>query len=320
MITKGTYEAVCKLRGEGKTWRTVGQELKAMGLCHGTDTQAADFARNTFRFWQKSHPNGEAKPDASVNIYPETFKAPAADKHIRIGIVSDTHFGSKWAQYTYLTQFYKACKEQGITDIYHCGDVDDGSENMHPGIMYEHHVLGATEHINNICKHYPHVDGIMTHFITGNHDNSLMKAAGLVIGEEIQARRPDMHFLGRDVALVQLAEHCKMELRHPGDGTAYSISYKPQKMVEAYTSDSKPNILCIGHYHKCLYMFERNVHIIMASSFCGTTPFMRSKNIRSALGGWILDIELDDTGTIKTLTPQSIAYYKDIIDDYKSLN
>ena len=33
------------------------------------------------------------------------------------------------------------------------------------------------------------------------------------------------------------------------------------KMIEAMESDSKPNILAVGHYHKAEYLFYRNVHL-----------------------------------------------------------
>lgn len=321
------------------TWREIGEELLNNGfLRDSTSRQAEEYARNCYRRHVRGEDSNRSRKRAAKlhaeekerikriklegstsNLIP-TFFDPGYDvKHIRIGLVSDTHFGSKSAQYSALNDFYKRCASLGIHDIYHCGDIDDGSETMHPGVMYEHHAVGATEHLKNIVAHYPRVEGITTHFITGNHDNSHMKNSGLIIGEEIALQRPDMHYLGRDVAIVNLSPKCTMELRHPGDGTAYSVSYKPQKIAAAYTGDRKPNILCIGHYHKALYMIERNIHIIMASSFCGTTPFMMSKNIASAVGGWVLDIDIKDDGSIDRVTPTYFPVYREREDDWRNL-
>lgn len=324
-------------RNSGATWDEIAEDLRGFHRSGSmTHRQAYDFARNCYR----RHFQGKAKLRKKVapkkpakdpeierikqegrytNLMPELFVPGYDSKHIRIGIVSDTHFGSKYAQYSALEDFYDRCQSFGITDIYHAGDIDDGSENMHPGVMYEHHCIGATEHIRNIVEHYPKREGVTTHFITGNHDNSHMKNAGLIVGEEVALRRPDMHYLGRDVAIIQLAPHCTMELRHPGDGSSYAISYKAQKIVEAYPGGKKPNILVIGHYHKALWMMHRNVHILMAGAFCGTTPFMQSKALTSVVGGWVLDIDIKPDGTIERLTPTFYPYYSEAQGDWERL-
>ena len=105
-----------------------------------------------------------------------------------------------------------------------------------------------------------------TDFITGNHDASMIKLAGANIGAMIASRRGDMRYLGQDSAVIQLTDSCTLELRHPGDGTAYAISYKIQKMIEAMSGGEKPNILAIGHYHKQEYQFYRNVHAIQTAA------------------------------------------------------
>ena len=325
-----TDKYIVERRKAGSTWGDIARELSSKSDM--TYQQAYDFARNSYRrhckgvsVVKKKTPKKDPEVERIkqegkyTNLMPETYTPGYDTQHIRIGIVSDTHFGSKYAQYKALEDFYDRCKADGITDIYHCGDIDDGSENMHPGVMYEHHCIGATEHIKNIVEHYPHRDGITTHYITGNHDNSHMKQSGLIVGEEVAIRRPDMHYLGRDVAIIKLTDNCTMELRHPGDGSSYAVSYKPQKIVEAYPGGKKPNILVIGHYHKALWMMHRNVHIIMAGAFCGTTPFMQSKSLTSVVGGWILDIDVKPDGTIDKLTPTFCPYYSESQDDYKSL-
>lgn len=48
------------------------------------------------------------------------------NKQITFGLIGDTHFNSKYVQLTYLNEFYDMCVSQGITDIYHVGDVDEG--------------------------------------------------------------------------------------------------------------------------------------------------------------------------------------------------
>ena len=86
---------------------------------------------------------------------------------------------------------------------------------------------------DDVIKNYPSRPGITTHFITGNHDASIYKQVGYDIGQAIARERPDMNYLGRDCAVINITPNCTLELRHPWDGTAYALSYKVQKMIEA---------------------------------------------------------------------------------------
>lgn len=234
---------------------------------------------------------------------------------IKIAIMGDTQFGSKYAQMTYLHNFYDICEMEGIHDVYHTGDITDGLK-MRPGHEYELYEHSADGQLETVCKHYPMRNGITTHFITGNHDASLYKHVGYDIGKAIARNRSDMDYLGRDAAVVYLTPNCTLELRHPWDGSAYSISYRPQKMVEAMESDSKPNILAIGHYHKAEYLFYRNVHVLQTGCFQGQTPFTRGKGISVHLGGWIVTVRVSDDGTIQGFSQEFVPYYKSIKDDY----
>ena len=189
---------------------------------------------------------------------------------------------------------------------------------MRTGHQYECYTQGADDHISEIVANYPCFNGIATHFITGNHDSSIYKRCGVDIGEIIAIKRKDMKYLGRDCARVEITPNCILELRHPWDGTAYALSYKPQKMIDGMEADSKPNILAIGHYHKLEYLFYRNVHCFQAGCFQTQTPFTRGKGISVHLGGWIITVEVDKRGYIQRIVPEMIPFYKGINSDYKN--
>ena len=235
---------------------------------------------------------------------------------LKFAIIGDTQLGSKYAQISHLKSFYELCSSEGIKDVYHTGDVTDGLK-MRSGHEYELYKTSADDMVQDVIKNYPRIEGITTHFITGNHDASIYKQVGYDIGNTITEKRPDMKYLGRDCALIFLTPNCKLELRHPWDGTAYALSYKPQKMIEAMESDSKPNILAIGHYHKAEYLFYRNVHCLQTGCFQGQTPYTRGKGISVHMGGWIVTIHVDKNGTITRFGSEFIPYYSSIKDDYK---
>lgn len=252
------------------------------------------------------------------NLMPETRKNDwDGNTTIVFGLMGDTQINSKYTQLTYLHEFYNECAKRGVKNVYHTGDIDEG-EQMRTGHQYDCYTQGADDHIDEIVKNYPKIDGITTHFITGNHDASIYKRCGVDIGKRIESMRPDMIYLGRDCARVELAPHCVLELRHPWDGTAYALSYKPQKMIDGMEADSKPNILAIGHYHKLEYLFYRNIHCFQTGCFQMQTPFTRGKGISVHLGGWIITAEVDDEGHVKKISPEMIPFYKGITDDYKN--
>lgn len=239
----------------------------------------------------------------------------SGDKVIRFGVMGDTQINSKYTQLTHLHKLYDIYEQEGIETVFHTGDIDEGEE-MRMGHKYECYTQGADDHVAEIVRTYPKRKNMVTKFITGNHDHSLYKRAGYDIGNTIDDKREDMIYLGMDSAVIELTPNCTCELRHPGDGTAYALSYKIQKMIESMSGGEKPNILCVGHYHKTSYDFYRNVHAIQSGCFQGQTPFTRSKGISISVGGWIIEIQVDDEGTINRFKPEFIPFYKHIKDDY----
>lgn len=236
---------------------------------------------------------------------------------IKFGLIGDTHIGSKYTQYSHLHEFYNVCAERGVTEVYHAGDICEGLK-MRPGHEYELYEITADELVTDVINNYPRRKGIKTFFITGNHDASIYKQVGYDVGKAIDIQRDDMEYLGKDCAVVKLTPKCKLELRHPWDGTAYALSYKVQKMVESMDPGTKPNILAVGHYHKASYFFHRNVHIFQTGCFQGQTPFTRGKGLSVNMGGWIVTVKVDENGTIKSIIPEYIPFYEAIEEDYKS--
>jgi predicted phosphodiesterase len=307
-------------------WKTIAKKMYRHHQAYRKIAERVGKSEEEVRLYLKSEREKEktktkTKPDKFTvfeNLVPTThIREWGGNQILSFGLIGDTHINSKYTQLTYLQKFYEICSQRGVKDIYHAGDIDEG-EQMRTGHQYECYTQGADDHINEIVTNYPRIDGITTHFITGNHDSSIYKRCGVDIGEIISMKRKDMKYLGRDCAIIEITPNCILELRHPWDGTAYALSYKPQKMIEAMEADSKPNILAIGHYHKLEYLFYRNVHCFQAGCFQTQTPFTRGKGISVHLGGWIITIEVDKRGYIQRIVPEMIPFYKGIDSDYKN--
>lgn len=231
-------------------------------------------------------------------------------ERIRFGVVSDTHLGSLYENLVGLETAYKIFKDEGIKDVYHCGDLIDG-EKMYKGQEYEVRVHGKDAQARYLVDNYPYQRGVTTHFILGNHDLCYWKEVGADVGKNIEEARKDLKYLGREEADVDLSNKkgkVRVRLVHPGGGTAYAISYAPQKYISSLTGGEKPNVILMGHYHKSEYLFYRNVHLFQAGCIQKQTPFMRRKRTPAMTGFWIIDILPDKSGVVR-IKQEFIAFY-----------
>jgi hypothetical protein len=198
--------------------------------------------------------------------------------------VSDTHIGSLYEHSDILHLAYKIFREEGITTVYHPGDICEG-EKMYRGQEYEIYAHGADNQVDACCERYPQFKGITTYFIEGSHDLSFYKHSGTDIGPKIFTKRPDLVCLGREEAdtLIQ-TKHGEIILRlvHPGRGSAYALSYHVQKYIESLAGGQKPNVLLIGHYHKAEYLpCYRNIFSLQAGCFNPRTGIRTDHGVKS---------------------------------------
>ena len=221
--------------------------------------------------------------------------------HVKIGIISDTHIGHKKFDEGFMKYAAETFKKEGIKDVYHSGDICEGMSGR-PGHVYELQYVGFSQQVGaaaRIFKQY--FKDFNLYGITGNHDDwfKMKSDIGANVGEELQHRVPNFKYLGENEALIKLGPKTTLMLFHPGDGTAYATSYKMQKLVESLEGGSKPNVLVEGHYHKAMYMFNRNIHTLEAGTLCGQTGWMRGKKIPAHKGFWILEMNLNKRGITK---------------------
>jgi len=226
------------------------------------------------------------------------------------GVVSCSHIGSLYSNLSGLHAFYKEAKRQGASMVLHCGDVCDGTK-MHKGQEYEQQDIGWEAQAKRFADDAP--GDLPTHFITGNHDESLKKLAGVNPGADMARRRPDWHLLGSCTGRILLdaggQRKCIVDLAHPSGGSSYALSYKSQKLVEAIEGGTKPDMLLIGHFHKAEWLpTYRNVCVVQAGCFQWQTPFMRDLGLAAHVGGWIFRVKMG--AGVNSFTGNFIAFYR----------
>lgn len=231
-----------------------------------------------------------------------------SSKHSKFGIISDTHIGiDKFDEGLFL----KACKyfkREGITIVYHVGDILEGMSGR-DGHIYELSQIGFNNQINYAEQLFKEMPAEI-YAITGNHDQWYQgkNNAGVDVGEELEKRCGNFHNLGPNEADIMLADNVKMKLFHPNDGSAYAPGYKLMKLAESFGGSEKPSILFQGHYHKALYLFKRNIHMFEAGTLCNQTNFMRGKKLAADKGFWTVDVYFNKTGIEKLKTVFMPAY------------
>ena len=264
------------------------------------------------KIWQEYGLTEKQMRDLLVKQQPTTkatIQKYFTGNKVKFAVVSDTHLCSNYERLDALNTFYKLCKRQGITDIYHAGDIITG-QKLFRGMEYEIHTIGVDNQVKYCVQNYPYQKGITTHFITGNHCLSYYKDLGIDVGTQIADRRADMKYLGQWQADVMFND-IRVRLLHPDRGNAYALSYHAQKIVEQIQSGKKPQIIFFGHWHTSIYFLYRNIHIFCAGAFEDQTPYLMRKGINPVIGGWIITVKTtkDKRNSVTSINPQFIPFY-----------
>ncbi len=261
-----------------------------------------------------------AIPENSVYRHDEPISKRISVKNdcevLRFGVISDTHLCSKHARLDYLDEYYSIVENEGISVVYHAGDLIDGFK-VYQGHEYEVTHLGADEQADFTISNYPYRRGIKTKFISGNHDLSFLKKSGLDICRTIAREREDMEYLGAFGAYIDLSGTAKAPndlsarplcyIVHPDGGNPYAVSYRAQILARGFTEKTKPDIMFVGHLHQIEYFLDRGIHIVQAGAFQDMTPYLRRKGIHPKVGGWIIEVGIKDF-KVKTFTSTFISF------------
>jgi hypothetical protein len=224
----------------------------------------------------------------------------------KIALLSDTHMGHNKHDNQALHTFYQYAHSLGITDFYHAGDIVDGYYKNRDSSIYEQYAVGFDRQLEDVVNNYPQIDGVTTYFITGNHDVTHVRNGGANIGRAIAAQRDDLVYLGHNFAKIWLTEEVDLNLIHPGDGSAYSVSLRAQKIIDAAQGKRRSKIMAIGHYHKMDWIYWKGIHAFTMPSFIHQTEFMETMNLKSYVGAYILTVKVDDNGELLTVIPEFV--------------
>jgi len=234
-----------------------------------------------------------------TNIVKSFQQKPTKTQRYQLGkydvkfiLTSDNHMGNIAYDSGLNTLLANTAKDRDVDFIANGGDILDGWYQNRPQALFEQNAFGLDQQMDLAERELSKYEKPF-YFITGNHTfNTYMRGAGIEIGpylEERLGKNMDTKFLGNAEGDIELGNKSTIKLLHPDGGTAYALSYRPQKIAESFTGGEKPSILSIGHFHKAEYIFYRNIHILQSGTLCGQTKFMCGKNIPAMKGFWYIE-------------------------------
>jgi predicted phosphodiesterase len=220
---------------------------------------------------------------------------------ITFGLVADTHLACREERLAELHMQYDLFKAEGITQVFHAGNLVDGYvPRINGSSVYETSIDGQCQYA---IDNYPAREGILTYFITGDDHEAWWMKEGFNFGGYLMYMakdqgRNDLQYIGHVEADVEVKvkgakRSTIIKIQHPGGGSAYARSYAGQKQVESWEGGEKPDILVQGHFHTSNYMNERNVHVIDLPGFKDQDIFARKKRLRTEVGGAILSFKVN---------------------------
>lgn len=247
-------------------------------------------------------------PAAKETLHPSLFDG----EHVRVGIVSDTHLGANEEALAELHLAYDIFASEGISQVWHAGDIGCGIEIFGAKQHSEAHVHTLDEQRAYVVDHYPRRDGIVTRAIGGNHDlEGLAGKAGWDLVQAVANERPDIEYLGPFSAWVETRPGTGryVHLLHGKGGMSYSYSYKAQKLVDGYPSARKPAALIVGHWHVRGNIRARDVEVLWPGCFEWQSQFMERLGLQPAVGFHILNMTVAEDGSIVRWVPEWFPYF-----------
>ena len=239
-------------------------------------------------------------------------KLPIRDAHVKFGFFTDAHIGHNCYRPDIMEHMGKRYNREHVDFAINAGDTIEGMSGR-DGHVYELSHLGATEQLKYATEEFKKLPDIPIYSIEADSSHGGWYKSkgnmGLDIGGELESKIKNYKFIGYDEQDLVLDNKLVIRLRHPGGGTAYAISYKMQKYIEAISGGNKPGIVGQGHFHKANYLFYRNIHAFDGGTLADQTPFMKKIGTPAHTGYWIIDAYVNKQGQLNRVKQEFVPFY-----------
>ena len=212
--------------------------------------------------------------------------------HFKLGIISDTHIGSKWFDEKALHHFYSECSKAGVCKVIHAGDLYDGSTS-YAYQEKDQNIVGYHNQFNWIVKNYPRFEGISTYVVAGNHDVGIMKKHNIHPIIELAKVRYDIKYSG-DYYTDFNKHGVNIRVIHC-DGANYTGEPMSKMKSLIDTTYNKCHIFIMGHLHQAMELHDYGdvQYAVAPGCFVKPNEYTIRRSYVPAVGGFIVDVIYD---------------------------
>ena len=275
-----------------------------------------------------THHRVEASTQESLRT-PEPPQVLFDAQHIRFGIYADMHKGSKEEQITAFRHWIGYARDEGIEVFFGLGDYTAG-RGVYRGQDLDLYLFTADEQLNALEQDLQPLPNETHILLGGNHDFAHLRNGYTDVVARFCEKYPNAHFAGYDLADIPLTSDTGIRLWHPSGGKPYATSYRLQKGMEAMAyeqllnlsreaSEENPiiKVIAAGHIHVDAKVHEGAILGLQCACFEGQTNYLKRKSIYPQIGGYIVDLWLDDRGNIARERIE-FSKYQPIEEDYQN--
>jgi hypothetical protein len=255
-------------------------------------------------------------PQAAYLSGPSVELVSGKDNRFVFLAFGDLHAGSKYCRWDVREDLIRQAEARGAQAAFDTGNWIDGVASFN---RYDLDASGMSAQCRMLAEKHPKTR-MPIYAVTGDdHEGWYAQREGVDIGRycenvmrEAGHNWTDLGYMEAHVRLVNAntGKSQVLAVQHPGGGSAYAISYRPQKIIESFEGGEKPAVILLGHYHKLEAGNARNVWYCQTGCAQDQTPFMRKKSIEAHVGGAIITLTQDpNTGAIIGMEPAFFRYF-----------
>jgi predicted phosphodiesterase len=247
-----------------------------------------DINRKTFgKLWRDLI--GAAPPRSAKTDRRRRKRLEDGEVH-KVAFISDLHYGSRYHAEDEFHDFIKLLKRRGVDALLCCGDLSDGL-NMHEGMASEQYLHKPRDVVNYIVDNYP--KGFkLNAFITGNHDQSLLRSGCVDLGLAVSEKREDLQYLGYDLGEIMIPGGLEVVLFHGASGCSDIRSKRAQEVAFRLAVDKRgqtPHVMATGHCHMENWIPKyMGMSVLSLGCFQYQTPHLATKMLQPDISGAIL--------------------------------
>lgn len=230
----------------------------------------------------------------------------------KICLTSDFHYTSVYDHPEYVEKIYDICEENEIKYILNTGDLTNGHYPKEENYKNNNRVIGVDNTVEYVINEHPYNKNIEFYFIGGNHDNSFWRNDGVDIGEKIDKKRPDIHYLGYDSAYVNIG-NVKIYLEHGFSKSKNNINTRFKYYYNKYKSNNV-DVLALGHIHIFGNTNINNTLLLQLPCMIDLLPHLQNIGYNSEIGAYIVEFKYDETNKLISKNP-----YEIVLDENKEL-